>query len=93
MLVYLAGAVGHRPSDAEEFKRKALDVPARPSKEYSQAIDRMLELVESADPSHGDGYRQRLLGLARDHKVVSGYSPEYPLNAAKSAILTALDYR
>lgn len=91
MLVYLAGAVGARPSEAEYFKRKALDVPVQPSQAYSDAIDRMLELAQAADPTRV-GYRQRLLKLARDHEIVSRCSPEYPLSAAKSAILTALDY-
>lgn len=93
MLVYLAGAVGAAPTEADVFQLKARKVSARPSKQYLDAIDNLLQLVQKADPSEARGYRERLLGLARDNRVVSRSSSDYPLNAAKSAVLTALDYR
>ncbi len=93
MLVYLAGAVGHLPLEAEEFKTKALTVHHEPTSFYREAIDRMIDMVREADPALARGYRHRLLALARDHCVVSRHAPEYPLMAAKSALLVALDYR
>jgi hypothetical protein len=92
MLVYLAGALGAPPDDVETFSAKAREIIEQPSADYLQAIEHLLKLVQEAGPNQGRGYRQRLLALARDWKVVSRRSDAYPLNAAKSAILTALDY-
>ncbi len=92
MLVYLAGAVGAMPEEAGAFKEKAVATFDKPTKQFVDAIDHLLALAKEADPSQGRDYRRRLLRLARDHKIVSRTSDEYPLSAAKSAILTALDY-
>jgi hypothetical protein len=92
MLVYLAGALGARPTAVAEFTNKALHYRDEVSETYRKAIGHLTELVAAANPTKSDGYRHRLLGLARDHEVVSRYSDGYPLSAAKSAILTALDY-
>ena len=92
MLVYLAAAVGAAPKEAGTFKEQALAICPTPSDQFLEAVEKLLALVQDADPSRVLGYRKRLLNLARDHKIVSGASAEYPLSAAKSAILTALDY-
>lgn len=92
MLVYLAGALGAPPDDVETFAAKARDNVEQPSADYLQAIEQLLGLAREADPNQGPGYRRRLVALARDWQVVSRRSDAYPLNAAKSAVLTALDY-
>lgn len=92
LLVYFAAAVGAMPKEADTFKEQALAILPKPSGQFLEAVDKLLTLVQDADPSQVLGYRKRLLRLARDRKIVSQTSCEYPLSAAKSAILTALDY-
>ncbi|MCZ7681143.1 MAG: hypothetical protein M5U28_21100 [Sandaracinaceae bacterium] len=93
LLVYLAGSVGADPAKADEFRSMVLEGSASPSKEFLLAIDEMLGLAREAERRKGRSYRERLVDLARDRRVVSGADPQFPLNAAKFAILTALDFR
>lgn len=93
LLVYLAGAVGADPDKLDEFRAIVLEGSGVPSSEFLLAIDELFALAREAQRSPGQSYRHRLVDLARDRRLVSCHDPRFPRNAAKFAIMTALDYR
>lgn len=97
MLVYFAGPAAARTDLIPEFRAKTLSIYENPSKDFVEALDHVEKLVKDAmrhprDSAADFMFRRKLCACCRDVKVVSGKSPEYPLMAAKSAILVANDY-
>lgn len=92
LLVYLAGSVGTDPDKLAEFRAIVLEGSGIPSNEFLLAIDELFALSRQAQRAPGCSYRHTLVDPARDRRVVSGHDPQFPRNAAKFAIMTALDF-
>ncbi|KAA0206868.1 hypothetical protein EDM68_00895 [Candidatus Uhrbacteria bacterium] len=97
LLVYFAGPAAARPDRIPEFRIILSERHPNPSPDFLEALEHVAYIVEETHKACGwpPGYfmfRRELCKRCRDFKVVSGSSPEFPLNAAKMAILTANDY-
>ena len=96
MLVNFAAVAVYKPESIPEIRPKALGSFKNPSPDLVLAMDQIEKIIKETQ-GHFKAtppwllFKRKLIDACRDVQVVSKNAPEYPLNAAKSAILNACD--
>lgn len=96
MLVNFAAVAIYSPESIPEIRPKALGSFMNPSPDLVLAMDQIERIIKEAQDHFKEAppwllFRRKLINLCRDVQIVSKHAPEYPLSAAKSAILNACD--